>query len=113
MADKIKESVANPNFVESEWEEEKGIQWWMPETEGEMLVGRIVKTRQDDFGGLQYYIKTENGDVLSTPSHKWLQNRLAEKKVGDVVAIRYEGEEAPKVKGHDPTKVYRVFKRKD
>lgn len=88
----------------------EGLNIWLPQSEGEMLSGLIVKIDNAGDYGTQAVIKNKDGIELLTPSHKWLQNCLKRLNVGDSVEIKYIGEEAPKVKGQSPTKKYEVFR---
>lgn len=109
---KDKNEIQEEEFNAEEYEEVAGMQYWLPETEGEMLIGEIVKIDENEYGR-QYQIKRKDDAIQVTPSHKFLQNRLEKFKEGDRVAIRFEGEEPPKVKGQSPMKVYKVFKPKE
>lgn len=91
------------------WEKQEGATFWNPENEGDELIGTVAAVRTEGEYGLQYDIKDEKGDVIRTPSHKVLQNRMANAKEGTKVKIVYTGEEPPAVKGRKPTKMYDVF----
>jgi len=82
--------------------------YWNPEKPTEELEGVIEKKIEGDYG-YRYEIKTVDGDIILTPSHTVLQNRLVDVKIGAKVKIVYDGEELPKIKGRNPTKIYTVF----
>jgi len=90
------------------YKEVEGVQFWNPETENEELAGQVMNKLEGDFG-FQWEIVKSDGSKIRTPSHKVLQNRMLDVKVGQRVLIHYEGKEAPKKKGNNPTSMYRVF----
>ena len=90
------------------YKEQVGTEYWKPEAFEEEVEGEIVSVTEGDFGK-QYAIKKEDGSEITTPSHAYLQNRLAKCKVGDKVKLIYTAEEPPKIKGQSPMKVYKVF----
>lgn len=94
----------------TEWEEIGIKDFWQPQP-GEEVQGEVVEVMEGGYG-TQYTIKKADGEEVTTPSHKVLQNRLASLKKGDKIKIEYLGEEPPSVKGNNPTKIYRVFKKK-
>ena len=65
---------------------------------------------KDDFG-LKVTIEKEQKSIL-LPSDKVLQNRLQNCKVGDLIKVIFEKKELPKVKGHNPTFIYKVLTKK-
>lgn len=83
---------------------------WLPEKVGDTLKGVVKSIIKGQFG-TQVALETDKGRVLS-PSHKVLQTKLetGEVKEGDKLEIEYVGEEAPKVRGQSPTKMYKVFR---
>ena len=92
-----------------EWVENLGSQGiWLPDKAGEKAEGVVEEVKQGDYG-VQVNIKNDEGEIITTPSHKVLQNRLTGIKVGDNIRIEYVGEELPKVKGQKPTRIYKVF----
>lgn len=95
---------------EKEWEENQGQVFWTP-LENEELKGTVREIVEGAYG-FQYIIETAEGILFRTPSHKVLQNRMTDVKVGEEVKITYTGEEPPRIKGQNPTRIYKVFKRK-
>lgn len=91
------------------WEKQEGSSIWLPEKEGEEMIGEVKNINTEGLYGNQYSIETEKGAYL-TPSHKVLQNRMVNVSVGDKVKIVYVGEEPPAVRGQNPTKMYEVYK---
>jgi len=92
------------------WEKQELGSYWKPEAAGEEQIGVIDKIEDNEQFGKQYTIKqAETGDIVTLPSHKVLQNRLVNAIVGSKVKIVYTGEELPKVKGNNPTKMYEVY----
>lgn len=94
-----------------EWEKQESAGLWLPEHEGEELVGTVLRAEESTFG-TQWLIKKDNGEEVRTPSHKVLQNRMGKLKAGDKVKIVFVKEEPPSVKGQNPTKMYDVFRGK-
>ena len=86
---------------------ESNNSFWNPSVIGEYIEGELQKKVDGDFGTI-CIIKTHDGEV-STPSHKVLQNRMAKVNIGQIVRIVLTGEELPKIKGHNPTKLYEVY----
>lgn len=98
------------NEVEG-YEEQEGINaFWTPDSEGERLTGKVTNITEGDYGK-QYVIKKDDDEEVLTPSHKVLQARMIDVAVGDSVIIIYAGDEPPSVKGRNPTKIYRVYKK--
>jgi len=92
------------------YKEVVGAEFWMPNTVGDTLKGEVIAIIDGQFGK-QYDIRKEDGAKIRTPSHRVLQSKMSEAKTGDNVVIEYSGEELPKVKGNDPTKMYKIFVR--
>lgn len=90
------------------WNKQEGKGFWIPENEGDELIGEVTSIREGDYGN-QYCIKKEDGEEIFTPSHKVLQNRMADAAVGTTVKIVYTGTEPPAQKGYKPTQMYDVF----
>lgn len=90
------------------WIEQEGAGMWIPQNEGDELIGTVTDIVEGDYGK-QYVIKKDDGEEIRTPSHKVLQNRMAKVKAGNKVKIVYTGEEPPSVKGQKPTKMYKAF----
>jgi len=82
--------------------------FWNPEKVGEAVEGIIDGIAQTTEWGKRYVLATEEGEV-TLPLHKVLQNRLEGTKVGDKVKVEFVGEELPKIKGHKPTRLYKVY----
>ena len=86
---------------------------WLPTKKGDSIEGTIVKKQEGKFGE-QCEIKVEGEEkTVFTPSHGVLQNRLAQRSVGELIKIVYVGEELPTVKGNNPTKMYDVYTSTD
>lgn len=97
---------------EYEWKEQKSAEFWSPSKIGEEISGAVIQIEEGDYGKI-YLISVNEHTQIRTPSHKVLQSRMSKIKVGDVVKILYEGQEAPTIKGHNKTEMYKVFKRQD
>jgi hypothetical protein len=96
--------------MSDEWEK-IDTEIWLPEEAGDEVVGEIVKVETGLYGQ-SYTLKPVKGKEVRLPSHKVLQGRLAGCAKGDFVKIVFKGEEAPKVKGQNPMKMYDVFRKK-
>jgi len=97
-------------MTDDNWEEMKGNSGlWLPGKPGDSIEGAITSLTQGQYG-VQATIDTKEG-VIVTPSHKVLQARLTDCKIGDFIKIVYEREELPSVKGRQGTKIYKVLKR--
>ena len=96
---------------EENWEEVKSSTGlWLPEKENESVQGVITEIKEGQYG-LQVVIEDENGESITTPSHKVLQTRLNGFNVGDSVRIVFTGTDLPKVKGQNETRLYSVFQK--
>ena len=97
--------------LNDEWEEIKSEgSFWNPTKEEEEIEG-VITDIQDTQYGLQVKLKNETSEI-TTPSHKVLQNRLVDCKLGDYIKIIFIKEELPTVKGRNGTKIYKVLKKK-
>ena len=82
---------------------------WQPDAEGDKIECIVKEIDAEGQFGLRVLVEVpELEKELWTPSHKALQVRLNKAKVGDRLIITYTGEEPPAVKGHNPTRLYKV-----
>ena len=94
---------------DSEWKKiETGSNFWNPEREGEELKGLVVEKTTGIYGD-RWSIQTNKDTTIMTPSHKVLQARLQEVKIGDTIRIVYKGTMPPKIRGQNPTTLYEVY----
>jgi len=99
------ETIANNDG----WTKQEGVGMWLPEKENDELIGKVEDILEGTYGN-QYLIRKQGTDeTIKTPSHKVLQGRMTKVQKGDTIKIIYRGEEAPSVKGQNPTKIYEVF----
>lgn len=91
------------------WEPQTGTNRWQAQAIGETIQGSITSIDVHEKWGKQYSIMQADGEEIKLPSHKVLQGLLSKAKIGDIVKIRYEGEEPPKTRGENPTKLYKVW----
>jgi hypothetical protein len=96
---------------EEDWEKIEPAGFWNPAEEGDELKGQVLAIIDGQFGS-HYKIKKDDGTEILTPAHKVLLNRLATVKEGHSIRIVYDGEQPPKVRGQNPTKMYTVYLRK-
>ena len=93
------------------WEEVKGeTSFWSPQVNDE-IEGIIISMIQGTYG-IETVIENKEHKQITLPSHKVLQARLSNCKVGDLIKVIYEKEELPKVKGQHGTKIYKVLTKK-
>lgn len=90
------------------WVEQKGSDFWNPREVNEVLIGVVTEIKTHDKFGNQYVIQDKDNKVFVTPSHTVLQSRMSCVKIGDIVKITFTGEDLPKFKGQNPTKLYTV-----
>lgn len=82
---------------------------WMPENEGDSVEGIVKEIDPEGQFGLRVLMEIpEKGEEMWMPSHKALQSRLTKAKMGDRLIVTFTGEEPPSVKGHSPTRLYKV-----
>lgn len=96
--------------LKEEWIEVKDSDFWKPEKEGDSVEGVIILMENNNFG-LSVTIE-RNSKKIILPSHSVLQNRLKNCKVGDVIKVIFEKMELPKIKGRNPTHIYKVLTKK-
>lgn len=97
--------------IDEEWLEQKGVSnFWKADKIGDSITGKVHEIKQGTYG-MQVTLENEAG-LFTLPSHKVLQNRLQDCKVGDFVKVIYEKEELPKVRGQNATRIYKVLKKK-
>jgi hypothetical protein len=89
------------------YKKQEGMNFWTPENQGDAIEGVVIAMPTGEYG-IQYDIETSVG-LVRTPSHKVLQNRMANAKVGMKVKIVFDGTEPPKIKGYKPTQMYTVY----
>ena len=82
--------------------------FWLPEKKGDEIVGKVIDVLEGNFGK-QYLIKTDDGSMITTPSHAVLQAKMISVKEGTKVKIIFDGEVPATKKGNNPTKIYIVF----
>jgi hypothetical protein len=95
---------------ESEWEEVKEGSFWSPKKEGEYIEGVIISMENEQFG-LKVTLEQPDKKTIVLPSHAVLQSRIKNCKPGDIVKVVFERTELPKIKGHNPTNIYKVLKK--
>ena len=96
---------------EEEWLERTGGAFWKPEAEGESVEGTLLKVREGQYGPL-YDVETADGTVVTIPTSAVLQNRISQGDESKEVKIVFDGMQQSKIKGRNPTKLFRVFFKK-
>lgn len=91
------------------YKEQTASNLWLPTAKGDTIEGNVQEKKMGQYGD-QWIIKQRNGEILATPSHKVLQSRMQNINKGDQIKIVFEGTELPKVKGQNPTQMYKVYK---
>lgn len=95
--------------LEDNWEEVIPIEsYWTPKSEDEFIEGKIIEIKKGVFGN-NYSIKSKDGFIHITPSHKLLENLMSVLNLNDVVRIVYKGS-TPTNKGND-LQIYKVYKK--
>ena len=89
--------------------QESSGSFWDPKTEGDELIGVVKECRVGGQFGTQWVVEKEGGELVTTPSHKVIQNRMAKVEIGDKVKIVYLKTDLPKVKGQNGVKLYDIF----
>ena len=89
------------------YEKQESTMYWNPQAPGESLKGKIAYAEEGEYG-MSYTIELDDKSLIKTPAHKVLLSRMTKAKAGDRVKITFTGEELPKVKGQNPTKMYEV-----
>lgn len=84
--------------------------FWQPTEEEDQIEGEVIDIVEGIYGS-HYKIKTAKEEIM-TPAHKVLLNRLQTVQKGQKVRIVYTGEQPPKVRGQNPTKMYEVYLKK-
>jgi hypothetical protein len=92
------------------FEERTGGAFWKPANEGDSIEGTLVKVRKGQYGDI-YDIETKDG-TSTVPSSAVLANRIILSDEGKYVRIVYDGLQQSKIKGRNPTKLFKVFFRK-
>lgn len=91
------------------YKEQTGSQIWIPTLEGEVLEGEIIAKHEGGEYGIQYSIKSTDGETYRTPSHAVLIARLEKSKIGQKVKIQFIESVPPTVRGYHPTRIYKVW----
>ena len=79
---------------------------WEYDKEGDLIEGTFKRTTDGKFG-LGYIIETSDGERLVWGTAV-LTRKMTEIKEGNKVRITYGGELPPKVRGQNPTKLFKV-----
>ena len=93
-----------------EFEERTGGKFWKAQNEGDSIEGTLLKVRDGQYGPV-YDVETKDG-VETVPTSAVLANRIAASDEGKVVRIVFDGLQQSKIKGRNPTKLYKVFFKK-
>jgi len=78
---------------------------WLPEKEGDSMIGVLVKKEVGNFG-LVATLELEDGSEIKLPAHKALQAKMERVQLNTRVKIEYRGD-TPTKKG-SPMRLYRV-----
>jgi len=93
-----------------QWEERTGGVFWKPQNDGDSIEGTLIKVRSGQYGDV-YDLETHSG-VQTVPSSAVLANRLSASDEGKFIRITFDGLQQSKIKGRNPTKLFKVFFRK-
>ena len=94
-----------------EFEERTGGNFWKPENEGDSVEGRLVEIRDGKYGAV-YDVEKSDGTLITVSTSAVLANRIRKNDVGKEVRIVFDGQQASKLKGKNPTNLFKVFFRK-
>ena len=98
------------NAMADQFEERTGGVFWKAQEEGDSIEGTLLKVRQGQYGDV-YDIETREG-TQTVPSSAVLANRISATDEGKVIRIVFDGLMQSKIKGRNPTKLYKVFFKK-
>ncbi len=106
-------SEGGNQMAEEEWEETKRGTFWNLKVAkpGDEISGTLVNVRDGTYGKV-YDIEQKDKTVITAPSSKVLENRISDKDIGKEIRIVYDSEIPPKLRGHNPTRLFKVFFRK-
>ena len=96
---------------DQEYEERKSGTFWKPEEEGDAVEGVLVKVREAQYGDV-YDIELEDGTISTVPTSAVLKNRISSADEGKHIRIVYDGQQQSKIKGRNPTRLFKVFFKK-
>lgn len=100
-------------MVEEKWNELKGeSNMWIPQKEGSEVQGVIISMMQQQYG-IQVIIEDKDHRQITLPSHKVLQSRIKDCKVGELIKVVFVKQELPKVRGQNPTNIYKIYKKEE
>jgi hypothetical protein len=94
---------------EKQWKTAGDASYWKPEKIGDALEGELLESFEGTYG-TGYRIKVGE-KIITIPSYKALIPRLSEVPIGSIVRVTFTGEDAPKIRGHRPTKLFEVLYR--
>lgn len=94
-----------------QWEERAGGAFWKPEKEGDAVEGVLTKIRTGQYGDI-YDIEQKDGTVVTIPTSAVLANRLSTSDEGKTIRIVFDGLQQSKIKGRNPTRLFKVFFKK-
>jgi hypothetical protein len=94
------------------WSEVSDSNFWKPEKENEEIEGVVISKETGDYG-LKVILETSPNNFITLPSHKVLQSRLQQVAIGDKIKVVFLKKELPKIKGHQPTNIYKILIEKE
>jgi len=85
---------------------------------GDKCEGTLLEVRQaiNKLSGLNqniYELKSPEGDILLVGGKPAIDAQMKHVKLGQIVGLEFIREDAPKVTGHNPTKIIQVYANKD
>jgi hypothetical protein len=93
-----------------QFEERTGGVFWKPQNEGDQIEGTLLKVRAGQYDDV-YDIDTKDG-MQTVPSSAVLKNRISAADEGKYIVIKFDGLQQSKIKGRNPTRLFKVFFRK-
>lgn len=98
--------------MSEEWTKIEGSQYefWKPKV-GDEIIGNVCEVRDGMYGKQHVLEVTDKDTPVMLPSHKQLQGLLKDIKEGDIIKVKLEKQEPPKVRGENALNLYAVYKR--
>lgn len=84
------------------------------ENKGDFIQGKLLsKKESDEFGNLDYRIQTKDGTTHKIYGSVILDSKMSDISIGSIVNIEFIGVQESKKEDHQPTKLFRVYWKKD
>jgi hypothetical protein len=91
------------------WKEVQSGNTWISEKEGDSIEGELLAVREGSYGNKVYDVRLSDGEVTTVFGTVVLESLMAQASIGQKVKIEYVGLKPSKIKGRNPTKLFKVF----